>query len=47
MNNLLQAAEWSIQKFVGAGLQVYGLATSRPDTDAWLRFRNNHLSNFL
>ena len=26
MHNLLQAMEWSNQKFVGPGLQVYGLA---------------------
>ena len=26
MHNLLQVIEWSNQKFVGLGLQVYGLA---------------------
>ena len=26
MHNLLQVVEWSNQKFVGLGLQVYGLA---------------------
>ena len=27
MHNLLQAIEWSNQKFVGPGLRVYGQAT--------------------
>ena len=27
-HDLLQAVEWSIQKFVGPGLQVYGLQTT-------------------
>ena len=26
MHNLLQAVEWSNQKFVGPGVQVFGLA---------------------
>ena len=32
MHNLLQVVEWSDQKFVGPGLQVYGLGTTL-DTD--------------
>ena len=34
MHNLLQAVEWSNQKFVGPDLQTYGLATSLISTSA-------------
>ena len=40
MQNLLQAVEWSYQKFVGPGLQVYGLATPPPPGKANQLFKN-------
>ena len=41
MHNLLQAEEWSNQKSVGPGLQVYGLAMPLSDCNQDLNYTDS------